>query len=65
MHAPEVAYIRAMGHLPGHPLEDGQFVDVRRGMPYALVIDKSRGESLIVNKKTGEAKVIQAFMPAK
>ena len=40
----DVAYIRAMGHIPGHPLEDGQFIEVRKGLPSALVIDKIRAE---------------------
>ena len=65
MNPDEVSCIRAVGHLPGHPLEDGQLVDVWKGMPYALVIDKSRGERLLVDKDTGESKVFTAFIPAK
>ena len=61
----EVKDIRAMGHLPGPPLEEGKFVDIRKGVPYAFIVDKSRGERPAVDKKTGEAKVLQAFIPAK
>ena len=46
LHAPEVSYIRATGHLPGHPIEEGEFVDIREGLPFALVIDKARRERL-------------------
>ena len=53
------------GGLPGHPLEGGEFVDIKRGLPFAFIVDKSRGERLAVNKETGKAKVLPAFISAR